>query len=290
MKQTANTTERSVIDDPSYSHRDQRDVSASNRDISQSCILVVTNHSHPANSVMEYVISVAGRLNSKIILACVNTRPLLQEYSSLSKQPISAIKSSAADHFRVKAESKGIAFKCIGESGKIGKVVNRLCHIIKRVEFVVIDQGIKMEEVTSGSPVPVFSVVLNETQSAQVSRKHQIRTFFQGDTSMKETSRRTYLTKTLVFGTMTAALYAAVFHYTDTIMHYWTKGGIYCLLPVATVFVFSYAHGSFTGNFWSALGIEGSKANSSKQKQTETTVSDTAKKRPDTRPRLQARV
>ena len=104
---------------------------------------------------------------------------------------------------------------------------------------------------------------------------------------MKTATRKTYLAKTLVFGALTAGLYAAVFAYADTIMHYWTKGGMYCLLPVATVFVFSYAHGSFTGNFWSALGIEGSKAGAAAQKKAEATTSKVESKRPDTRPRVQ---
>ena len=107
---------------------------------------------------------------------------------------------------------------------------------------------------------------------------------------MKTASRRTYFTKTLIFGAMTAALYGAVFAYSETIMHYWTKGGIYALLPVATVFVFSYAHGSFTGYFWSALGIEGSRASSSAQRATQPAVAETVEKRPDTRPRVQAGV
>jgi hypothetical protein len=37
------------------------------------------------------------------------------------------------------------------------------------------------------------------------------------------------------------------------------RGGLYAVVPVATVFLFSYVHGSFAGNFWSALGIEASK-------------------------------
>jgi len=253
----------------------------------RGCILVVTSQAHPAEHVMEYVLSVADRLGSKIIMASVNPRPLLRENSFLSRTPRVAV-SPEADIFRAKAQSRGIAYQCIAESGKINKVINRLCHIVKRVEFVVIDQGIRMEEVAAGSPVPVFSVAGGTQDSAWKTRGHQIRTLFHGETTMKAATRKTYLLKTLIFGAMTAALYGAVFAYQETIMHYWTKGGIYCLLPVATVFVFSYAHGSFTGNFWSALGIEGSKASSLKQKETQATTADTARKRPDTRPRVQA--
>jgi len=252
----------------------------------RGCILVVTNHSRPTVQVMDYVLSVADRLGSKVILVRVDPHPFLRENSLLAR-PARAEVYPDADEFRNKAQSRGVEFEHIRESGKIGKIVGRLCHIVKRVEFVIIDQGIKMEEVAAESPVPVFSVVHSAQSPERRSRSRQTRSFFHGETFMKATSRKTYLTKTLIFGAMTAALYAMVFTNADVIMQYWTKGGIYALLPVATVFVFSYAHGSFTGNFWSALGIEGSKASSQQQKP-QPSVSDQSRKRPDTRPRVQA--
>jgi hypothetical protein len=62
-----------------------------------------------------------------------------------------------------------------------------------------------------------------------------------------------------VFGILTAAFYAAVFMNQGTVMEYFTKGGIYAMFPVSAAFVVSFLHGSFTGNFWTALGIEASK-------------------------------
>ena len=253
----------------------------------KSCILVVTSQTRPAESMIEYVINVADRLGSKILVACVNTRPHLQATLSLSRS-LETSPQKITENFRIKAENKGVEFECIGETGKISKVISRLCHIVKRIEFVIVDQGIKMEEAATGSPVPVFSVVSNALTSEQAGRGRQTQTFFHGENRMKAKGRKTYFAKTLVFGAMTAALYGVVFAYQEAIMHYWTKGGIYALLPVATVFVFSYAHGSFTGNFWSALGIEGSKASSPKPKAPQATTSDKAAKRPDTRPRVQA--
>jgi uncharacterized RDD family membrane protein YckC len=61
------------------------------------------------------------------------------------------------------------------------------------------------------------------------------------------------------FGVLTAALYLAVFLNEGTVMTYFTKGGVYAALPVMTAFLFSFAHGAFTGSFWSAVGIEASK-------------------------------
>ncbi len=63
----------------------------------------------------------------------------------------------------------------------------------------------------------------------------------------------------VIFGLITAAFYAAVFLNADTVMKYFTKGGMYALLPVSAAFLVSFIHGAFTGNFWTALGIEASK-------------------------------
>jgi uncharacterized RDD family membrane protein YckC len=63
----------------------------------------------------------------------------------------------------------------------------------------------------------------------------------------------------VIFGLATAACYLAVFLNSGLVMKYFTTGGMYALLPVGTAFLFSFVHGAFTGNFWSALGIEASK-------------------------------
>ncbi len=63
----------------------------------------------------------------------------------------------------------------------------------------------------------------------------------------------------VIFGLLTAAFYLAVFVNSEMVMKYFTKGGIYALLPVSAAFLVSFIHGAFTSNFWSALGIEASK-------------------------------
>jgi len=62
--------------------------------------------------------------------------------------------------------------------------------------------------------------------------------------------------KTLIYGAITAILYATVFANADTILHLFARGGAYAALPIGAVFVFSFAHGAFAGNLWSVLGIE----------------------------------
>ena len=71
--------------------------------------------------------------------------------------------------------------------------------------------------------------------------------------------RKKALKGTVIFGLITAAFYLAVFLNSDLVMKYFTKGGIYAFLPVSAAFLVSFIHGAFTGNFWSALGIEASK-------------------------------
>lgn len=71
-----------------------------------------------------------------------------------------------------------------------------------------------------------------------------------------DAKKKKALVKTAIFGVVSAALYAAVFTNSDFIVHFFAKGGMYAALPVATVFVFSFAHGAFASNLWSALGIE----------------------------------
>jgi hypothetical protein len=76
---------------------------------------------------------------------------------------------------------------------------------------------------------------------------------------LAQQKKKKALKATVIFGLATAACYLAVFLNEGLVMKYFTKGGIYALLPVGTAFLISFVHGAFTGNFWSALGIEASK-------------------------------
>lgn len=62
--------------------------------------------------------------------------------------------------------------------------------------------------------------------------------------------------QTILFGCVTAALYAAVFTNASPVAELFARGGYYAALPIATVFVFSFAHGAFSSKLWSVLGIE----------------------------------
>lgn len=61
--------------------------------------------------------------------------------------------------------------------------------------------------------------------------------------------------RTIVFGTLTAALYTGFFAYGDSIAAHFAQGSLWAAGPIATVFAVSYLHGEFAGNLWAVLGI-----------------------------------
>lgn len=71
--------------------------------------------------------------------------------------------------------------------------------------------------------------------------------------------RKKPIGKMLFMGILSVALYAVLLMKQDFINNTFGKGGIYAFLPIITAFVFSYFHGSFTGDFWTVLGVEAKK-------------------------------
>lgn len=248
----------------------------------QSCILLVTRGSRLAQPVMDYAVNVADRMNCKILAAYVNTLPLFGNGDVYHKQFASAIEQNAAE-FKEKAVGREVDFEYVQESGKISKIISRLCRIVKRIEFVLIDQGIKIEEAAFGSPVPVFNIVCTDSRTGEMIENREANNKLLEERHAASTNQKRYWLKTLVFGAITGGLYAAAFTNSETIIHYFTKGGIYTVLPVTAILVFLYVHGSLFSNFWSALKIQGSKA-TVVEKSEETQVVD---KRSNTKPRAQ---
>jgi hypothetical protein len=250
--------------------------------VNRPALIYVARTPRIAESVIDYVVAIADRLGLKIVAVFVNTMPHLNQGGLFSWSMERSVAS-----FDEKARTRGLDFSSVRDSGRLAAVVKRLCHTVKRVEFVLIDHGISRELVASASPVPVFSVLSTGPVAGDAGMNDRLPTF-PGETPMATTQKKRHVVRTITFGAATAGLYGAMFAFPDTVMHYWTKGGLYALLPVATVFAFSYIHGTFTSNFWSALGIEGSKAAAKKQAEKRSGVVDTTRKRPGTRPRLRA--
>jgi hypothetical protein len=91
--------------------------------------------------------------------------------------------------------------------------------------------------------------------------------------------------RSLVYGFLTAVFYAAVFLNVDLVTKYFTKGSWYAILPITSVFIVSFVHGAFTGNFWTALGIE---ASSKLLERRDEQLTQQIRKRKRPRPRLYA--
>ncbi len=253
-------------------------------------ILVVTRNGHMAEPAMDYAINVADRLRYSILAAHINTLPFYRDGGKRSGLFAAAIQESA-QLFDAKAKSRGLQVEHHGDAGKIGNVVQRLCHQERHIEFVVLDQGIRIEEVSSQSPVPVFSLIYTQAKAGRTNTSathHKLPS--EGVPRMSTTSKKRHLKNCFVFGALTVGVYAAVFTNQEFVMTYFTKGGVYAFLPVAVVFAISYAHGNFTSSFWSALGIEGSKAGAGKQADAHQQVTQTTGARKDSRPRSQLNV
>ncbi len=75
----------------------------------------------------------------------------------------------------------------------------------------------------------------------------------------QSTSKKKPVVALVVTGIISVALYAALLLNQDMVNNNFAKGGLYAFLPIITAFVFSFIHGSFTGHFWTVLGIEASK-------------------------------
>lgn len=64
--------------------------------------------------------------------------------------------------------------------------------------------------------------------------------------------------KMILAGIVSFTLYILLFFYEDEIMASFTRtDGWHPALPVLAAFVFSFAHGAFTGYFWDVMGVKG---------------------------------
>ena len=65
--------------------------------------------------------------------------------------------------------------------------------------------------------------------------------------------------RALLFGLVSVGLYGALLTQQDFLNATFGKGGMFAFLPILTAFVFSYVHGTFTGDFWTVMGVEAAK-------------------------------
>ncbi|RJR17007.1 MAG: hypothetical protein C4581_08800 [Nitrospiraceae bacterium] len=65
--------------------------------------------------------------------------------------------------------------------------------------------------------------------------------------------------KMVLMGIISIALYTALLLKQDLIIQYIGRGSLYAFIPITMAFIFSFVHGTFTGDFWTVLGVEASK-------------------------------
>ena len=230
-------------------------------------VLVVVRGGVAGQALVDYALGVAERLGLGVLAAYVDTQPRYGDRLSRRERFAAGISGDAAS-FRDKASHRGIGFEHVTACGKACEVVPAIVHGGRRIDFVVLDPAIRLEDVARHSPVPVFGLDVAESGKGRRFGRTKLQHRNPGRLSMSEKTRKRHTAKAVVFGAAAVALYAAVFTHSDLITNLSAKGGVYAVVPVLTVFLFSYIHGSFTGAFWSALGIEASKGTAAKKQAT----------------------
>lgn len=72
---------------------------------------------------------------------------------------------------------------------------------------------------------------------------------------MPQETRRA-LTRTLLFGVVSVALYFLLYLLADEILVLSKQGRWSFFIPITIAFMFSIVHGNFTGQFWDLFGIK----------------------------------
>lgn len=227
-------------------------------------VLVVIGRNGAHAALAEYALGVAERLGLGVVAAYVDPLSRYGDRRSRRERFAAGVAGDAAA-FGEKAQQREIAFEHLTASGKASEAVLAIAHSGRRIDFVVLDPAIGFEEVAARSPVPVFGLEVAAGGRGHLRGRQMTQQRTPGRMSMSERTRRRNVLRTVAFGAGAAALYAAVFTHADFIADLSAKGGAYAVVPVLTVFLFSWVHGSFTGAFWSALGIEASKGTAARK-------------------------
>jgi hypothetical protein len=200
-------------------------------------ILVVGGNGGFGDNIVQHCVALAQRLKYDLVGVSVDMKfegKIFQRRATESANVLIA-----------EALRNGIHCEHIVRTGDLMSGVEDVVRAVKRIELVVVDSR-ENEEKIRGLSVPVASV-----HSNTINQK--------GDVTMPtatEILKPRPVVKVVGYGIVSAVFYAAVFMNADTVMQYFTKGGWYAALPIATVMVFSFAHGAFAHNLWSLLGIE----------------------------------
>jgi len=213
-------------------------------------ILVVAKDHAFTSGVLDYAANLAARLNYDLL--ALNVKPELESggkvfspFNRHLREKFRRQSQASLEQVRPVLANQGIGCEQVVKFEGVAKAVMDLSHLIKRVDFVITDAGITDEEITGEIPLPVFSIAGYQGEKIMANW-----------TEAQDWGRMRAIGKTVAYGLGAAALYAAVFLNGDTVMRYFTRGGWYAALPIATVFIVSFVHGAFAHHLWSVLGIE----------------------------------
>jgi hypothetical protein len=221
-------------------------------------VLMVGRGERFTDEAMDYAVHLAERLDYDIF--AVNFGRVWNTQSSLDSEALwregfRKRAEEAAKNLRKKASNTGIHCDHLVKFGDVDTIAEELNREVKRAEFAVADVTVDQKEIASHFAIPVFGVISNSfnTKGGTIMANEQIN------------QKKKPWAQTVGYGAVTVALYAAVFLNGDAVAHYFAQGGWYATLPIATVFVFSFAHGAFASNLWSLLGIEAVKRDALRQ-------------------------
>jgi hypothetical protein len=215
-------------------------------------ILVVGKDYAFSNGVVDYAANLSQRLGYDIIAMSVNpalgqSGKFFSPYNQHLRGKFTQRAQEAWVPVASELASQGIRSEHVVKFEGLSGAIKDLNHEVKRIDFVITDSGIMDQEITGEIPLPVFSISGYQGEKVMAQEHHET------------ANRGKLITRTIGLGLASAALYAAVFTNSGTIMKYFTKGGIFAALPIVTVFAFSFVHASFASNLWSLLGIEATK-------------------------------
>jgi hypothetical protein len=212
-------------------------------------------------ALKDYALQLGRRIDCEVVLLTLTgSGPSADEPAGTERDAASS-PSRARGCALSRTSDDNSLIECIAQQDDLVSAAGRLCQEIKRIVCILTDSDTIKEVLSETAVIPVFRIV---TDTAHLP----------GGCKMSNnpvTIRKKPVSKTVVFGILTATLYAAIFWKADVLMKFFTRGGLYAALPIATAIIFSFAHGAFASNLWSLLGIQArSKAEVSK------TVSPTA--------------
>lgn len=208
-------------------------------------LLVVRSRNGEQDVVKEYALQLSRRLNGEVVLLTLTDAAPRGPEPAGSGPIESCTPTGALDLTRLNAGMAKYLLECIAEQKDVVPAVERLCRDIKRIEFILTDSDVVKDILSETAVIPVFRIVADAAHP-------------EGGRNMSTnaaTMRKKPVGKTIVFGALTAALYAAVFWKADVLMTFFARGGIYAALPITTAVIFSFAHGAFASSLWSLLGI-----------------------------------